>query len=89
MNYMLALAALLLISVTAGVCFVAGHDYGYRGGYRRSHAAGWKQRQFDAEMDAANPDAGYVELYGPGVDHYEPRHAAVTRPDLPLIGVAS
>lgn len=89
MNIVFALAALLIIGVTAAVSFVAGHDYGCKGGYRRGHEAGWKQHQFDAAMDAANPDTTYFDLYETGVDHYTPRHAAVTRPDLPVIGVAS
>lgn len=56
----------LLTSATVGA-FIAGvlveRKAGRRSAYRAGYRDGWVQRRFDAEMDAANPNTGWADLY--------------------------
>lgn len=52
----LAAAAVLIIGVTAVLCYLAGREHGHGVGYTDGFGAGLAQARFDAAMDAMHPD---------------------------------
>lgn len=64
MAFVITLAVVIVACALLAFGVYYGHQLGYQHGHASGYSDGYGQGRFDAEMDAANPDDGYAELYG-------------------------